>query len=475
MNSIDEVQKAQHQPVSEVLVLDRVDLWNDSRFREKLIASIEADGYGKKAAKLVAKTFADNDTPDFDAFRKAVGSANERGQINADDTKLLSDIVAHWNKVRSDNSSVYRPQSVNDYKARYWPNNPKLLETNWEYYEDIYQADLFVESNRFISKETPIVSAGSCFAANISRQLQFWDYNYLLEMGVSKEHHSDPRNYATDPAGCGNIYNAVSMRQMVERAFGEWTPEKILVATRLKFVDPFRSIADYDGIDGYLEKWHEHNDALERALKKCEVFILTLGLTEAWLFADSGLATSTSPVLGDPTLIRHKNLSVSDNVVELERIYSLFQEHNPGVKFITTVSPVPLNATFNRHRHVVVANGLSKSVLRVALEEFCAAHPEDVFYFPAYEIVTAATRNPWEIDMRHVSNEAVARVMEQFQRQFLMSQEPLPIIKVAELQEYIPMRRKPILRFVRERIVHPLKRQLGIEGMPFRALWRRRR
>ncbi|MGE4218174.1 MAG: GSCFA domain-containing protein [Alphaproteobacteria bacterium] len=455
------------------LILDRPDLWNDPRFRAKLLLSLEAEGFEAETVALVDAVLGNADTPTFEAFCVAAARhASGPGRSNAQ-TRLVS-VFEHWRTHRNFNRAVYRPRSKEDHIARFWPNNPKLLQTHWEMYADIFEMDLFTQHNRFITPETPIASAGSCFAANISRQLQHWNYNYLLEMGLSKDHFDDPRFYATDPAGCGNIYNAVSMRMMVERAFGLWTPEKILMAANPRIIDPFRSAKDFNTLEEYEARWEEHNAALKRALTRCEVFILTLGMTEIWKFADSGLSTAAAPTVGDPTLVRYHNLTVDENVAELERIYALFQEHNPRCKFITSVSPVPLNATFNKDANVVVANGLSKSVLRVALDIFSNNHPETVFYFPSYEAVTMGTAEPWEIDRRHVSNTAVARVMRQFQRQFLVDQEPLDIIQVAELQTFIPMRRNPALRYAREWLVHPLKRALGIEGRPFRTLLKKR-
>ncbi len=459
-----------HQETNQILFFDDPDLWNQVRFRQKLLESLEREKFDQRSITLVAELFERNETRDFPAFKRAVEQMIKTGILSQDDRDRLTAVADHWSYVRENNSSVYRPKSVEDHRVRYWPNNPKNLQTNWEYYCDIYEMDLFFEPSRFITKDTAIGSAGSCFAANISRQLQHWDYNYVLEMGLSKEHYSNPMLYETDPAQCGNIYNAVSMRQMIERAFGEWEPEQFLISKSPKFMDPFRSTKTFDSVESYQKSWKEHNAALARAMRKCEVFILTLGMTEAWEFADSGLVTSASPTHGDPTLLRHKNLTVEDNFRELERIYKLFQKYNPGIKIITTVSPVPLNSTFNRDQHVVVANGISKSILRVALEQFSQAHPQDVFYFPSFEIVTTGTRNPWEIDMRHVSNEAVERVMKQFQRQFMVSQEPLETIKVATLVDYTSMRRNPLLRYARAWFVHPLKRVLGIEGKPFGAL-----
>lgn len=445
----------------EILCLDQADLWTNAGFQQRLLHSLSREGFGDEAIEATRRVFARSDPPDFDAFVTAANSSPDRA--------LVSPVVDHWRAVRAKNLSIYRPASPDDHKMRFWPNNPKTLQSNWESYADILEVDLFATQHRFITPETPIASAGSCFAGNISRQLQHWNYNYVLEMGLSKEHHSDPANYASDPACCGNIYNAVSMRMMIERAFGEWIPDKILMTAAPRVLDPYRSAGDVATVDEYLERWHEHSAALNRALTKCRVFILTLGMTEIWRFADSDLSTGVAPGRGDPTLFRHHNLSVEENVEELERIHTLFRKHNPECRIITTVSPVPLNATFNADTSVVVANALSKSVLRVALDIFSKSHPDNVFYFPSYEAVTMGCANPWQFDKRHVSNDAVRRVMRQFQRMFLVDQSPLEIVGIAEVDSVITPKRQPIRRFVRERLVHPLKRRLGIEGKPFRS------
>ena len=472
MSAIPKNAQTNNQDVEDVLLLTDPELWNSFRFRRKLIESLERESFDPRAIELVEAVFDSASTPTFDAFSEAVESYIETASCSDADATAVRAVVSNWKVVRTFNKSIYRPRSKEDYWKRYWPNNQKNLRTKWEYYQDIHEMDLFFDEKRFITKDTPIASAGSCFAANISRQLQHWDYNYILEMGHPKEHFEDPLDYETDPARCGNIYNVVSMRQMVERAFGEWVPEQILVSTRPKFMDPFRAATDCDSLESYQERWTGHNEALSRALRKCEVFILTLGMTEAWVFADSELATSTSPIFGDATLVRHRNLTVEDNVRELERIYELFAKHNPEAKIITTVSPVPLNSTFNKDQHVVVANGLSKSILRVALEQFSQAHPENVYYFPSYEIVTMGTRDPWEIDARHVSAAAVERAMRQFQRQFLVSQEEMEIIQTSSVEELVDTNRSYGLRYLREWIVHPIKRALGIEGQPFSNLFR---
>ena len=83
------------------------------------------------------------------------------------------------------------------------------------------------------------------------------------------------------------------------------------------------------------------------------------------------------------------------------------------------------------------------------------------------------TRAPWEIDLRHVSNEAVARVMRQFQRMFMVDQGQLEILKAVPIADRISQRRNYALRFARDYVVHPIKRKLKIEGKPFRTLMRK--
>jgi len=452
-----------------VFFMDMENLWADRRFQYKLLQSLKRDGFDQETVDFISTVFAGEQVVDFESFTAAVESFSK--DHGANEARKMSEVLRHLRERREYNASVYVPRTVEEYKRTRWPNNAKLKATHWEYYEDLYEADLVTETHRFVDPETAIASAGSCFAATISRQLQYWGYNYLVEMDQPRKNKGHSASFASDPAACGALYNVISMRQMVQRAFGEWVPEKMLLTSKKKYTDPFRTLVDYNSVEGYLEKWTEHNAALSRALTKCEVFILTLGMTEAWVLTDSGLATSASPRGGDATLFQHVNLTVADNVRELEVIYDLFQRYNPKAKIITTVSPVPLNATFNVDRHVVVANGLSKSTLRVALEEFSKAHPDNVFYFPSYEIVTSATRDPWEIDMRHVSNETIVRVMEHFQRMFMVDQSRLDVLPLTELSENFPQRRNPALRYTREYLIHPVKRYLGIYGRSFRSLW----
>lgn len=449
------------QPVFD---LSAPDIWREAWFQQKLLAALRRDGLGDAEVAAARDLIREDRPADFEAFRTLARARLAR--LDAQAAAALQRVVAHLETVVAFNRSIYYPQSPEEIKTRFWPNNAKLMATNWHSYADIFDTDFFLKPHRFITPSTAIGSAGSCFAAAISRQLQFWGYNYVLEMGRKPDDMNDPEAYEADPARCGTIYSAPVMRQMVERAFGEWVPEKVVLRSAPKFIDPFRGMPHYEDWDGYHREYDEHNAALRRALTKCDVFIITLGMTEAWYFADSGLFTNTTPRGKEHTLFRCKNLTVEENVAELERLYEVYKRHKPDIKFVVTVSPVPINATFNADRHVVVANSLSKSTLRVAAERFCNAHPDDTYYFPSYEIVLYGTEEPWEIDRRHVSPKAVGRVMQQFQRTFMTDQAPLPIIADHRVEDLYPQKRDYKLYWAR-RLVRPLKRRLGIEGQSF--------
>ncbi len=329
------------------------------------------------------------------------------------------------------NAAVYTRPDPERTRVMRWPNSPWIREQEPSHYFDIFEDHFFSVAPRFLERSTPIGSIGSCFATRIAHQLQLWGYNYVIEEddlppGIPLAQLASTQ-YRTAPARCGTLFDTPSMRQVVERGFGEWSPPGLVTRRGDRLIDPFRTVTlPYATLTEYEADQRRHGEALGRALKRCDVMILTLGLTEAWQYLPTGDYVSTPQLDHAPSLFRRRQLSVEDNVQELERISSVYARHKPDIKLIVSVSPVPLNKTFTRD-HVVVANCLSKSILRVAAEEFVARHPGTAFYFPSYESVLYGTRAPWETDMRHVSGDAVARVMALFQRMFLAEQASLPV------------------------------------------------
>lgn len=398
------------------------DAWGEPWYIPLVLQGLRNDGLSAEAADWIAQLASIHspaNLPELVALVRAQPPSSERDRA-ALALAALSEVV-HFNLNR------YRRLTAEDERVTSWPNNQRTKAADPDFYFDIYTDLPYRNLHRFITHSTAIGSAGSCFALRIAHQLQAWNYNYVIEEDDLPPnvplHQLSQTSFRMAPARCGTLFNTPSMRQMIERGFGLWEPDKFLVRDGARLLDPFRSInPTYDDEAGFLADFDRHSQAIGRALRKCDVFIFTLGLTEAWRFAHSGDYTSIAPYKIDPALVRPHNLSVSENIAELERMFDVYRRHKPGIKFIISVSPVPLMKTFSTTEHVVAANSLSKATLRVAADEFCRNHPGDVYYLPSYEVVTSGTANPWEADMRHVSAPAVERVMQLFRTMFLVDQ-----------------------------------------------------
>lgn len=269
-----------------------------------------------------------------------------------------------------------------------------------------------------------IAAAGSCFAQHIGRQLRRNGYRYVdVEPPPSflKPQSWLDFGYGMYSARYGNVYTPRQLLQLLQRALGEFEPEDRSWVHGSGHVDPFRPTLEpepYESVDELLACRQEHLLAVRRLFETTEVFVFTLGLTEAWECVHDGAVFPVAPGVSggvwDPQRYRLRNLRCDEVLDDMERFLARVREINPGMKFILTVSPVPLMATAT-DQHVVVATSYSKSVLRAAAGQLAARH-DHVDYFPSYEIIGAPAMRAqfYNPDMRTVSNYGVDHVMRQF-------------------------------------------------------------
>ena len=233
-----------------------------------------------------------------------------------------------------------------------------------------------IETSLRITKLDKIVTAGSCFAQHIARFLKAHDFNYLLtEPGFARMDKAlnERFNYGIYSARFGNIYTARQLKQLWLRATGDFVPiENSWHESKHHWVDPFRPTIQPDGF--YSEKEliadrEAHFNAVMQAFSTMDIFIFTLGLTEAWIHQQDGAVFPLCPgvIAGEFNQDKDQfyNFSVDEVVNDFEYFYQALKKINPKVNVILTVSPVPLMATATK-QHVLNANTYSKSVLRVA-------------------------------------------------------------------------------------------------------------
>jgi hypothetical protein len=153
---------------------------------------------------------------------------------------------------------------------------------------------------------------------------------------------------------------------------------------------------------------------VEKTTKKIvesDVTILNLGFTETWFDATTGMVLNEAPfpfiIRSFPGRFKFFNSSCSQIVHSLTEIIQLvLAKTDNKMKFILTISPIPLGTTFT-NMDVISANTFSKSVLRAAAQEVCDKFP-CVDYFPCYEmIVTSPYHLTWKEDGLHPTDLAI--------------------------------------------------------------------
>jgi hypothetical protein len=330
--------------------------------------------------------------------------------------KCRESFAAHRETTNKNRRAYSTSDRVNK-NSVFWPNpvDPNNVRS-------LYSELPFARRIPLIDKSTRIVSAGSCFAVEIAHALQQTGYNYIVKENNKGKYGQyefvGSNSLPNASAAWGILFNTPSFRQLVEKAFGHRILPKVLWSRerdgKTEYLDPFREEISFESVAAFEKNYHEHINAARSALLDMDVFIITLGLNEVWYFKADSAVFSRSPWRTSPLLVGHKVLSVEENVNDLLLMTDLLRIYNPEVSVICSLSPVPLHATFRGDEaHVVTANAHSKSVLRVAAEEFTRRR-SNVFYFPSYEVVTSCTKDPWAEDQRHVSAATIKNVMSLF-------------------------------------------------------------
>jgi hypothetical protein len=116
----------------------------------------------------------------------------------------------------------------------------------------------------------------------------------------------------------------------------------------------------------------------------------------------------------DADLHRFVNYRTGEIVDRLNATMDRLREVRPDMRFLLTVSPVPLTATASGG-HVLTATMHSKSVLRAAAGEMVSRR-DDVDYFPSYELISGLQSGGryYEANLRSVKREGVEFVMRHF-------------------------------------------------------------
>lgn len=180
----------------------------------------------------------------------------------------------------------------------------------------------------------------------------------------------------------------------------------------------------YDEHDrGGAVKWmpDREQEAYGRVFRSADGFVLTVGLAEVW--EDSGTGgvfwRGVPKGLYDEERHRCRVSTVEENAENLRAILALLRAQCGDRPIVLTLSPVPLKATFG-DRSCITADCVSKSILRVAIDQVMADGLPGVHYWPSFEIVKwLGCHLPQAMygddgNPRHVSRDTVALILDAF-------------------------------------------------------------
>lgn len=268
-----------------------------------------------------------------------------------------------------------------------------------------------------IDHEHPVVLLGSCFTDSVGQRLASRGFNV-----------------AVNP--CGTLYNPASIAS---------TLLDVLYRRPFTLDDLF----EHDGL------WHSyaHHSRFSRSdpqrtlnainqatlstadtLQNASTLIVTFGTS--WIFR---LADSSNRVVANchrmPPMTFNRQFLTEQSIHGLwKKIVRELLARNPGLKVMFTVSPI-------RHlADTAHGNQLSKANLLIAIDRLCADFPDNLLYFPSYEIMLDELRDYrfYAADMLHPSEVAVDYIYERFEQTYMtdatrrLSQEALRRYKASQ-------------------------------------------
>lgn len=275
-----------------------------------------------------------------------------------------------------------------------------------------------------ISPSSRVSTFGSCFAQHIGNALKQRGFNWLVAEKPPQSLSpagAKKFNYNVFSARTGNIYTTSLLKQWTEWSLTKKSVPEEVWEKDGRFYDPFRPVIEPEGFASIEELKLSRKDVLDAfraCIQESDFFVYTLGLTESWFHSEHGYEYPMCPGTAAGVFNKDKHIFKNQQFEAIKSglsdAMSLMRTENPKIKFILTVSPVPLTAT-NTNKNVLVATMESKSVLRAVAGQL-ANNRNYVDYFPSYEIINSPVFRGafFEPNQRNVNPAGVSFVMDNF-------------------------------------------------------------
>ncbi len=241
-------------------------------------------------------------------------------------------------------------------------------------------------ATHLLGPNSQILCIGSCFAENMGKRLD------QLPLIVSNQ-------------ALGTLFHPLSILKGLSE---QHLQESDLYQQGNFYVHPdFHSQFMGENPADFLKRLAEIKSGTIAFLKSSQFLIITWGT--AFYYEDR--------ILGRAVANCHKQAAArftkkQSTVEEIYLAYENFLRENPLLKIILSVSPV-------RHtRDGIPENATSKAILRLAADRLAKKFPDQVSYFPAYEIMIDELRDYrfYKSDMIHPTDQAVEYIYKRFKQ-----------------------------------------------------------
>lgn len=245
--------------------------------------------------------------------------------------------------------------------------------------------------------EEKIMLLGSCFAENIGKKME-------------------ENKFSVDMNPFGTLYNPASVASGLRMLLH---PERFTPNDLFQQGGTFHSFSHHsrfsasseneclEGINGRLLESSEN-------LRKANRLVVTLGTAFVYKLKSDGRIVSNCHKLPEK-IFERKRLSVQEIVEDWRALLLALWEQNPSLKVLFTVSPI-------RHwKDGAHENQLSKATLLLATDTIRQEFPDQIAYFPAYEVMMDELRDYrfYADDMLHPSPLAIEYIWRRFTENYL--------------------------------------------------------
>lgn len=252
------------------------------------------------------------------------------------------------------------------------------------------------ETDSKIEYQHKILSLGSCFAVNIAKKLEWFNFQII-----------------TNPFGI--LFHPLAIENLIERAVNNQTFSEVdfFELNQMWHCFDFHSELSQNSLKDIENTANYRLSLLRKSVIQSDYLFITLGT--AWVYIHNKKAVANCHKVPQNQFIKQL-LSVAQIEKSLQNIINLVRKINPTLNVIFSISPV-------RHlKDGFIENQISKAHLVAALHSFLSKNSA-VGYFPAYEIMLDELRDYrfYDDDMLHPSAFAIEYIWKRFSENHISS------------------------------------------------------